>query len=401
MPFVKLKKIDKRWRLAFAIVWVLILIGGVCALIFYSNEKWTDVLIKVLIGMAIPSITMLIMYLLNSFLGNDIETEHDKDISKRIWHLLRAEKAEDSIIHQLYDRQSVYTVMRNSIAYFSSRLGDSFCQMVNNEWIIVRENFDYKVKVFLDRTTGIYSLRQNIKYTRHFTPSEKHRPVRLSSCFTFSANALRTAFKNDSLFFREELEDDALIDNIKQSMSAGDERQVIELLKYKLTIFNTVGEEIVIDNNQIKVEKLTDHEKLVGVIFTYEFQTDGNGRSMYITASNDGKVSYTASVGCHYPVPAMSRFLCVFSNPVIGRTRFSIEFDNDIINNVEDDVQIDQFITSPHLHAQKIRYPDPYEIQFETQETIFPVSAIVTRWKAADKKPVANSRVKREKTKKC
>lgn len=322
------------------------------------------------------------LYIMGWLFGaKDIEEEHDKDISRRIWNLLRAERTEDSIIQQLYDSESAYVVMKNSISYFSSRLSDSFCRMVNTDRSVIRENFNYKVKINFNRKTDRYSLRQHIKYIRHFSKSEI-RPMYIRCCFTYDSNALRTAFKDSSFFFREELEDTMLIERIRNLMSSGKNKDVLSELDYDLSLFDLNGNEVEVAYQDIEVSDLC-HPKTgvpIGVVFTYSMPP--TQYPLYVSNSKDGKVSYTASVKCKYPIPSISRFLCVFSGPVIGRTKFTIEFDDDIINNAHDDVQIDQFLTTPDLDKQKICYPDAYEVQFETQETIFPTSAILTRWSA-------------------
>lgn len=379
--YQKIKAMTRRAKIVMSVLTIIILIF-VALWIHSADTALKEAAIEISVSVIFSAITVLLLCLMRWIVGaKDIEDEHDKDTARRIWGLLRAEKAEDSIIRQLYDREAAYLVMRNSISCFSSRLSDSFCKLVDAERSVIRENFTYRVKIFLDNKTGQYSIRQNIKYIRHFM-HKSDAPIYLKTGFAFNENGLNALMSDNSFFFREQFDDINLIKTLKDAAVRNDCESIINCLSFSIQLFKG-KEEVNIENSKIELETAVENGILTAIILKYRFPPEYiDGENAFIQPSLDGKLSYAARIKCFYPTPKTSKFMCVFADPIIGTTNYSLEFDEDILDDVRNDAQTLKFLTIPNLKEQKITTPDNYEIFFETSETIFPISAIVTYWDA-------------------
>lgn len=384
--YKKLKTSASRFIVILSCLLLIICIGALFWLSGGENALHS-VLKEIAEGVIFAALTVLFLNVANWIIGKkNLEEQHDADIARRIWDLLRARRTEDNIIRELYDKEAASDVMYNSISYFTAKLAHSFCKMAERGYKVIRENFSYKIKILHNRHTGIYSLGQHIRYTRHILPATDDKEICIKCAFTFSTNTLEELLADNSYFFREELEDEQLIATVREAALRNDAATIIEALNLDMSLFRG-NTECPIPAESIKLDLIKDKkENLRGVALIHTICALRNSQpadpDTPLMPSENGMISYTARVRCHFPIPRISRFFCAFVDPVIGNTKVNIAFSNDIVNNVKDDVKRITFLTMPDGDDKRITFPDKYEMLFETSETIFPSSGILTFWEA-------------------
>lgn len=309
---------------------------------------------------------------------DDIERSHDADIANRIWSLLKAERAEDNIIQELYDDDAAKMVMRNSIAYFNNKISSDFCQLVTKCSSVIRENFEYIIKV--DKNIyNQYFIEQKLRYVRNFvslSASTDNGPF-MKCAFSFSTNELDAKLSDNTFFFREEISDKGIIEKIKELIAQDKKEDIAPLLKFKPYLFHK--ERPILQNiDDIIIENET-------VIFIVHIA------DKFMCLKDNHMMSYEGMVTCNYRTAPTSNFYCVFADTIVGKTKFSISFGRDLIQDIRKDVKFITYLTLPSedepgdkfSDPTRITYPSEREASFETSETIFPRSGFVVNWDSA------------------
>ncbi|MDE6136997.1 MAG: hypothetical protein K2F97_05935 [Muribaculaceae bacterium] len=338
-----------------------------------------DFLYEIITAILFATITVVAINLSDWLVfKDDIERSHDADIAKRIWNLLKAEKAEDNIIQELYDEEAAKTVMKNSIAYFNNKISSDFCRLVTKCSNVIRENFEYIVKVDKNSNKRFF-IEQELRYIRNYIPSKEitiERPC-MKCAFSFSTNELDAKLSDNSFFFREEISDTDIIDAIKELIARGKKEDIARLLNFKAFLFHKERpflqtiDEIIIDNETIIFKIFIDDK--------------------FINIKENKMISYEGMVTCSYTTVPTSNFYCVFADTIIGKTKFSISFGRDIIRDIRKDVKFITYLTLPSEDEPgdkpddptRITYPSERKASFETFETIFPRSGFVVNWDSA------------------
>lgn len=404
--YLKMKKNKKRALLIFSSL-VLILC---CFVLFiaYSMEislpddvvspeaPWTMLGKEIVQGVIVAVLTMLGLYIVNwIFDRKDLEDQHDADMAKRIWNLLKAQKPDDNIITELYSKEAVTDIMRNSASYFSESLANTFCDMLRNQTRVIREDFDYKVSIsqaWLRTSEGkslltseTFMQEEVLRYRRHFIPSKKE--VEIKCCFAFDADTLDTVLMDNSYFFREIISDKDMVKRIVKAVREGNKQDVIKCLALRIGLYRDETR-IIISQSELNMTPVLkpDSEEVKGVVFSKVIGTiDENGQLAdggFLSKSENGKYSYKAEIVCKFNIPNSNYFICAFADPLIGHTKFNIKFSDSIIDNVETDVEKFTFLTMGAKTGNPFSYAGQHELSFETSDVIIPTSAIFIQWKA-------------------
>ncbi len=309
----------------------------------------------------------------------DIERSHDADVANRIWNLLKAERADDSIIQELYDADAAKLVMKNSISYFNKKISSDFCRLVTKCSSVIRENFEYIVKVDRNEETEGFIIDQKLRYIRNYIRESNEtcdRPY-LKCAFSFSTNELDGKLNDNTFFFREEITEKSLITRIKELISTDRKEDIAPLLKFKPFLFHN---ERPIQQNISEV--IIDNETIIFKIYVDD---------KFIRTRENNMICYEAMITCSYTMTPTSNFYCVFADTIIGKTKFNISFGRGIVHNIRKDVKFITFLTLPSTDEPgdkpddptRITYISDNEASFETCETIFPRSGFVVNWESA------------------
>lgn len=340
-----------------------------------------DLCYEIITGILFAGVTICMINLGNWIIfKEDLDETHDADMAKRIWSLLKAENAEDSIIAKLYDDEAASTVMRNSIAYFNKKLADDFCNLVSSCSKVLREDFTYSVRVLKPRDEKrCVIFNQDIRYKRHYVPDGA---AYMRCGFALTNNALDAVLSDPSFFFREVISDKGTLEEIRRVMNEGNLNEILTILKVEILLHRggkTVKQKDIkiksIDNNLIVLEVAIPEEYL---------QESYNGMKCY-----EGHLTFT------YDFPPTTNFYCVFADTMIGKTSFSITFDPGIVKNMADDLEFITFLTyaptiddNDDANSEQTK-PDQITrldsgARYETNQTIFPRSGLVVNWNPDD-----------------
>jgi len=340
-----------------------------------------DLCYEIITGILFAGVTMGMINLGNWIIfREDLDESHDADIAKRIWSLLKAEKAEDSIIAKLYDEEAANIVMRNSIAFFNKKLASDFCNLVNVCSKVLREDMTYKVRVLKprdDRRCVIF--KQDVRYKRHYTPDGT---AYMRCGFALSNNALDAVLGDPSFFFREVISDKDILAAMKKCIENNNFDEIRNILN--IHIYLHKGSRMVEQDN-IKIDTRNGNLVILEIVVPDEFLFDSyNGMKYY-----EGHIKFT------YDFPPTTNFYCVFADTMIGKTSFSITFDPGVVKNIAEDLEFITFLTyapttndqstcSSKLVKQDVltRFDDG--AIYETDQTIFPRSGLVVNWNPDD-----------------
>lgn len=94
---------------------------------------------------------------------------------------------------------------------------------------------------------------------------------------------------------------------------------------------------------------------------------------------DDNMRSYSGRVSFVIPAPDQRRFYCVFADPVIGNTIFRFRIDPRMVDNIKD-VEYVEILTRTGEDGRHVVRTGEYSMEFHTQDTILPKSAIIAFW---------------------
>ena len=362
----KIKANSNKVRLVF--LFLLILLGFVVLTLFWGRDTdfAKDLMYEILTGLVFTTLTIFMLSVFNWMIGKkDMDDLHEKQSLSRMLKLMKGKGLEDNLISEVYNEQSARQIMINSIGYFNKRLAEPYASLISEESTVIRENFNYRINIVKEEN-GL-EVEQNLKYKRYFKPYDQG-PYKMKCGFTFSTKYLGNSLFDSTFFMREEIHDNVLVKQLIELFDKGQLQDVLSLLFFKSFFYSrNNGMEIPISKNDIEVTPLREEGEIVGfkteVILPEE-----------IYSTEDGLYSYTARVSFTLPQPKSNRFYCVFANPIIGETHFSIRFPNKATK-----VDYLEFLTMSGKRS-RIHQRNSREWEFETNETIFPTSAIIWFW---------------------
>lgn len=370
-----LKRNAERIRIFLMIV--LVTLCTLCLFLFWGEEDQfrKDLCYEIVTGVMFTTLTICFISIFNWMVGRkEMEDAYDEKIAKYLIDLLRGRNIKDNLISSLYNEVAAREIMKNSVAYFNDILSSSYCALIENNEPVIRENFDYRVKMFKSDFSRNIILEQYLKYKRYFRISEPNlETCELKCCFTFSTTELNKYLEDNSFFLREEIQDKQLIAQIADAMKLSDFSEISKLLNLRIYLIKGKREDA-IPSNLYEIEPIGDIYDLKGIIVKIKISS----KSDYIK-DDKGMMSYTGRVNFSIPIPETNRFYCVFADPIIGETKFSIEFDQDLIKDIHS-VDFLQLLTIANKNNVTVTEPNKYQKEFVINETILPISGIVAFW---------------------
>lgn len=374
-----LKRNAERIRIFLMIVLVVLCV--VCLCVFWGDEDQfrKDLCYEIITGVMFTTLTICFISIFNWLVGQkEMDDAYERKISKHLVDLLCGHNIKDNLISSLYSEESARQIMKNSVSYFNDILCDSYCAMIEYKNPVIRENFDYRVKIFKSPETGKVEIGQYLEYKRHFRITDKNRSDSyvLKCGFAFSKEVLSDILADNSFFMREEIADEQLIKDLSNAIVKLEEspNAISNLLKLRISLMSG-NKEKEISPNGYCVEPITDNKGAVkGVVVKVGIPSTPD----YIK-ENNGMVCYTGRVKFRIPIEKNS-FDCVFADPIIGTTSFSIEFGQDLIDDIDNSVEFLPLLTIANRNNVIVSMPDKYQKEFRTSETILPISGIVVVW---------------------
>lgn len=360
-------------------LWIYILLFGLSLLgtiLIYSKGWEESPLAKIVLEITLAVLSTLAILVIIDFFKEEAEQEERKDEIKDI--ILDTLMMDKGIINK-FDTHTVDKIMGNSIAYYCTHLSEHYKNYIKNHFNIFRKDFFYNVRI--DANTqdkkAIY-IAHELKYERYFKVEQIREDFQFKCYFAIQKGGLDEVMNDASIFFREELLYQPLINDINlikndATLSNDDKKiKLLKLLNITFSLRNNNGRVFVVTNDMISMN-LSDR----GILFTTK--VDSTFVSKYPTTNGDAFVCYTGKITCRYPSKLDNQFYCIFPNPTVGNTEFCISFDRSIMD-VETDVN---YITMLSLED------DGYEIEkinssnglsFSTQKAIFPRSGLLVQW---------------------
>lgn len=128
--------------------------------------------------------------------------------------------------------------------------------------------------------------------------------------------------------------------------------------------------EQVVPPKNISIEPIMDNGAVLGI--TFRTKVD-------YTDEQDGMRSYSGRVTFSIPAPARKRFYCVFADPVIGSTKFKFRIDPKMVSDIGD-VEYVEILTRAGSGKGHVKRVGDYAMEFGTNDTILPKSAIIAFW---------------------
>ena len=354
------KRLKNAFRLyKYKVYWTLLLFF---ILILISCFKYDFLELFLQLVLAITS-TLLILIIIDSVKQEVEEEEHDKYIKDVVWDALRMENR----LLKLYNKESIKQVMENCISHFCPHLGKAYVDYILDNLSNFRKDFSYDVAIKKNsKDPNSIIISHILSYTRFFLIDNEENDVVLECYFTIKAGCLDRTMQNNTVFFREELLYQPLLEKIN---SVENDRDLIDLLEIKFFLGENKD---IVDSRNIEVVRDEFGISFKTIIDRY-----------YLTKNEvdygENYMSYQARIECKYPADIDNRFYCIFSNPTIGNTEFSITFFDDIVNDIKD---VDKITMLSNTNYSIYPVSNHNKIQFTTTQAIFPRSGILFQWKS-------------------
>lgn len=337
---------------------------------FGSEENFKkDIFYEIITGIAFTTITIFIISIFNWIIGNkDIQKAQRDDTLLRMMDLLVGNTPNNkNIINELYSPEAAKCILKNALSRLNRRLAQGYSLIAACEEDVIRENFEYNINMF-QNGNGAFRMAQNLKYKRYFKlPDNASSECYLQCGFAFSTDGLNKLLEQNIYFLREEIADPTLVAVLRDATIANNINMVIDKLQFRVVI-NEHEQRVPIKD--IILEPIIDNNAIVGILLRTKVD---------YTDEEDGMRSYTGRVTFVIPAPENRRFYCVFVDPVIGTTKFSFHIDPKMITNIRD-VDYVEILTRAGSGKEHVERVDDYTMEFGTNDTILPKSAIIAFW---------------------
>jgi len=356
---------------------LMMIILVVCALLLYfqfGNEDSfrKDICYEIITGVTFTTITIFIISLFNWMIGTkDIQDIQKEQTLSQIIDLMSGNTpTNSSIIDDIYSPDAAIRVMKNAISRLNRRLAEGYSLIAACDTNVIRENFNYDIHIY--QKNEIFLMAQNLCYKRYFKPKVDEEKCYLQCGFAFTTEGLNKLIEQNVYFLREEISDPELIDKLKEAACNEDATSAVNAIKLKIQTSTTCsGTEVKIPDQAIAIQPLKEENgKMYGVNILTE---------VAFVDEDDGMRSYLGRVSFVIPTPNKRRFYCVFADPVIGNTMFRFCIDSKMVSNIND-VDYVEILTRTWQDEQHVKRTSEYTMEFHTQDTILPKSAIFAFW---------------------
>lgn len=273
------------------------------------------------------------------------------------------------IINELYSPEATTRILQNALSRLNRRLAQGYSMIAACEEDVIRENFDYSIDMYQDNK-GEFRMEQNLKYKRYFKiPENCCTDCYLQCGFAFSTDGLNQLLEQNVYFLRKEITDTALINTLREATKKNDIMTVINKLRFSIAV-NVNEQEQIVETKNISLEPIEDKGVITGILLRTKVD---------YTDESDGMRSYTGRVTFVIPAPEKKRFYCVFADPVIGETKFRLHINPSMVSDIRD-VDYVEILTRAGSGNGHVKRVGDYTMEFCTNDTILPKSAIIAFW---------------------
>lgn len=284
--------------------------------------------------------------------------------------------------------EQIDKILKRCITYYNQDIAEQCQEYIKTNLDVIRKNFEYNIDILENgNDTNSVNIRQYLSYERCFR-TQKNKSSYEFKCYFSTSNDLDEQLSVNSLFFREELTNNQLLNKIKilrEKMKGGGN----EYDKYKSELIELIGLSMYLgeNNNPIASNDIEIEINEKGILFSTKIPKIYIKHS--ISINGDEYVSYKGTVICSYQANINNQFYCIFSNITLGATRFKLTFSENIFRNLQDKSQWDKRVNIVSMLSMKDKNKRP-KIDIKANQTIaftasegdviFPRSGIVIHW---------------------
>lgn len=375
----KLARSNKRKRALIYVSLLLVSVLVIAILYQYSLDSpfWDNVITDA--AWAVFSAVFVLAFV--DFVKDEAEEEARKEEVREL--VVDAIALNEGLIKRL-DNQHVDLLLEQCISHYVDNLSSdnhgandmaaSYVNYIKNHTDVYRSGFEYKVSLGLAENNAVHVVH-DVKYKKHFKVASD-RAYYLSCFFALQRGGLDVVMSDDSIFFREELLCESLIQNIQSILTNDDtdtaKNEIIDLLDISFKLYGANNLCYEVPNSEVNMS-----QEGSGLRFTCKIDEPFISRTK--NSSGDIFVSYYGHVSCRYLEKKENQFCCMFPNPTMG-ARFELNFNDNIVKNVETDVNYVTMLSLDDENYKIKRDQNHRQIIFDTKKTIFPRSGFLIQW---------------------